>query len=228
MTSALTVRDLFLSAENSGRPEGRPLRDSGPEGRPLRDSGPEGRPLRDSIEDAELSVRLQLPAVPTGLSHLVTEFEWRGLAERVGDLLDINVVDVLLAGWKKHDEVRTQLRVTAVDPSRTVLVYIGHHIVDSTHTPSIELRSHGRRVVELSFPIELKFEIAAIELTLRAGAITEIRSGEVKARGSVKLESAVILERELSPLRLPDKIVLDSPPLSAEADETLVVPATVM
>jgi hypothetical protein len=186
------------------------------------------RDLFFSTKDGELSARLQLPAIPAGLSHLVTGFEWHGLAERVGDLLDINVVDVLLAGWKKHDEVRTQLRVTAADPSRTVLVYIGHHTLDSTHKPSIELRSQGRRLMELSFPIELAFEIGAIELTLRAGAITEIRSGEVKVRGTVKLESAVILERELAPVRLPGRIVLDSPSLSAEAEETLGAAAMVM
>ncbi len=187
------------------------------------------RDLFLSTSHGELSARLPLPAVPTGLSHLLTGFEWNGLAERVGDLLDINVVEVLLAGWKKHKEVRAQLRATAADPSRTVMVYIGHHTLDSMHKPSIELRSYGRRLVELSFPIELTFEIGAIELTLRAGAVTEIRSGEVKVRGTVKLESTVILERALAPISLPGRIVLDTAPRhSARSDDSPVAVATVM
>ena len=187
------------------------------------------RDLFLSTGRGELSARLPLPAVPPGLSHLLTGFEWNGLAERVGDLLEINVVEVLLAGWKKHKEVRAQLRVTAADPSRTVMVYIGHHTLDSTHKPSIELRSYGRRLVELSFPIDLTFEIEAVELTLRAGAVTQIRSGEVKVRGTVKLENAVLLERALAPIRLPGRIVLDTVPLrELRSEEAHAASATVM
>jgi hypothetical protein len=181
-------------------------------------SSPKVRDLFFSSGRDELRTRLRLPSVPTGLTHLFTDFEWHGLAARVDDLLDINLVNVLVAGWKKHREVREQLRVTAADPSRTVFVYIRSHTLDSTHHPSIELRSEGRRLVELSFPIALTFKIAAVELTLRGGAICEIRSEEVQVRGTVKFENTVILERTLSKVRLPGRIVLDpARPQSADS-----------
>ena len=152
---------------------------------------------------------LRLPPVPQGLTQVVTGFEWSGLGERVFDLLDLNVVDILLAGWKKHLDVRNQLAATAQDPSRTVLVHLGQHTLDSTHTPSIELRAQGRTVLELSFPIELAFQIEAVELTLRAGAVREVRTGRVTVRGTVKLEGTTILERQLSAIDLPGRILLD-------------------
>lgn len=188
MTSMLTVRELFVSAD-----------------------------------DGKLGASLRLPLLPKDVAQLVTGIEWKALGEHVFDLLDLNVVDILLAGWKKHQGVRRALRETAVDPSRTAVIHIAHHTLDSTHTPSIELRAQGRKVIELSFPIELAFDIEAVELTVRAGAVREIRPGGVKVRGTVKLENTVILERELSSIKLPGQILLGEETPSTSAVTSLDV-----
>jgi len=179
------------------------------------------RDLFVSSGSGAIGAGLRLPAAPERLSQLVTGFEWQGLGERVFDLLDLNVVDILLAGWKTHQEVRDQLRATAQDPSRTVVVSLARHTLDSTHTPSIELRAHGRTILDLSFPIELAFEIEAAELTLRGGAVREARPGTVTVRGTVRLEGTAILERELAPIDLPGRLVLDADaPAAAPAHDT--------
>src|SRR5471030_1523477 len=104
MTASLTIRDLFLPHDHGDH---------------------HGDQQRDIA-------RVRLPPVPTGLTHIVTDGEWHRLAARVGDLLEIGVVDVLVNGWKRQAEVRAQLRVTALDPTRTAMVGIGHHTLDST------------------------------------------------------------------------------------------------
>ena len=192
MTSTLTVRELFVSAE--------------------RGSG---------------SASLRLPLVPEGLSQVVTGAEWSGIGERVLDLLDLNVVDILLGGWRKQQEVRRELRETAADPSRTAVVHLARHTLESTHAPSMELRAQGRRLVELSFPMDLAFEIEAAELTLRAGAVREVRTGDVKVRGTVKLENTVVLERQLSSIRLPGRMLLDADPPPKPAAAEVSTDATV-
>lgn len=169
------------------------------------------RDLFISTHTGTLDAGLRLPPPPDGLTSLITGFEWDRLGERVLDLLDINVVDVLVGGWKAHQDVRRELGRTATDPSRTAMVELTHHTIDSTHTPAIELRAQGRKVLEVSFPVELTIEIAAVRLTIRGGAIREIHSGEVKIRGTMKLENTVVLERQLSAITLPGRIVLDAP-----------------
>jgi hypothetical protein len=134
--------------------------------------------------------------------------EWRGLSERILDVLDVNVVDVLVAGWKKHEEVRVQLRATAMDPARVAMVHLAEHTLTSSHAPSVEVRSHGRVMATLSIPIEIAFEIEAVQLTMRRGEVCEIRPGQVTVRGTVKLEHTVLLERELAPIRLPGTIAM--------------------
>ena len=111
------------------------------------------------------------------------------------DLLDINVVDVLVGGWKAHRDVHRERGRTATDPTRTAMVQLTHHTIYSVHTPAIELRAQGRKVLEVSFPVELTLELDAVRLTIRGGAIREIHPGEVKVRGTMKLENTVVLER---------------------------------
>jgi hypothetical protein len=82
----------------------------------------------------------------------------------------------------------------------------------------MELRVQGRKLLELSFPVELTIEIDAVDLTLRRGTVHEIRAGEVNVRGTVKLENTVLLERKLAPIALPGRIVLDTPAAEAAAD----------
>jgi hypothetical protein len=173
------------------------------------------RDLFISTHTGTVDAGLRLPPPPDRLTLLVTGFEWKGIGERVFDLLDINVVDVLVGGWKVHQDVHRELGRTAPDPSRTAIVQLTHHTIESAHTPAIELRAQGRKVLEVSFPVELALEIDAVRLTIRGGAIREIHPGEVKVRGTMKLENTVVLERQLSAITLPGRIVLEAP--AAEA-----------
>lgn len=169
------------------------------------------RDLFISTHTGTLDAGLRLPPPPDGLTSLLTGFEWERLGARVLDLLDINVVDVLVGGWKAHRDVHRELDRTATDPSRTAMVQLTHHTIYSVHTPAIELRAQGRKVLEVSFPVELTLEIDAVRLTIRGGAIREIHPGDVKVRGTMKLENTVVLERQLSAITLPGRIVLDAP-----------------
>jgi hypothetical protein len=166
------------------------------------------RELFVSTSDGNMSAGLTMPPPPAAIAPFVAGLDWDNMGGRVLDLLDINIVDVLLGGWKAHQEVRRELELTIADPSRTAVVVLAHHSIDSTHTPSIEFRAQGRKVFALSFPVELAFEVDAVELTLRTGAIREVRPGKVKVRGTVKLENTVLLERALAPIELPGRMVL--------------------
>jgi hypothetical protein len=134
-------------------------------------------------------------------------FGWNGVYEKVSDLLDVSVGDVLAGGWRSCGEVRRRIAESRLDPSRTVLVHLGTHTITSEHHPSVEIRSEGRRIAELVFPVAVEFAVDAVELTVRGGAVVEARTGDVRARGTVKLEEAVLFERESAPLPLPGKMV---------------------
>jgi hypothetical protein len=162
-----------------------------------------------SIDEAgDDDPKVQMPPVPETLSALVTGFEWQGLGDRVLDLLEQPVIDVMLAAWVAHEEVMAQLHETTADPSETVLVHLASHTLESTHRPALELWVQRRCVLELSFLTELTFDIDVVELTVRGGAVRAIRPGAVNARGTVKLGETVVLERRIAPVMLPRRITV--------------------
>jgi hypothetical protein len=154
-------------------------------------------------------VAIPLPRVPSYLTGVIGELEWRSICEKVLDLLDVSLIDVLVGAWAKHREIMKQLRASATDPTRTLLVHLGRHSITSNHRPSIEVRLEGHVVADVAFPVEVEFELSALVLILRGGTVREIRTGEIKGKGTVKLEHAVIMKRELAPIRLPGTIVLN-------------------
>jgi hypothetical protein len=144
------------------------------------------------------------------LANLADGVHLQSLLERALDVLDLNVVDLLIGGWRRHGEVRKQLQITAEDPSRTALVHVAEHTVESSHAPSLEVRAQGRLLVTLTLSVEVAFDVDAVALTIRGGEIREIRPGRITARGTVTLENSVILERELTSINLPGTLVIPS------------------
>lgn len=140
------------------------------------------------------------------VAGLVDGVDLASLGERALDVLDLNVVDLLVNGWRRHAEVRKQLQTTAEDPSRTALVHLAEHTVESSHAPSVEVRAQGQVLVTLTLAVEIAFEVEAVALTIRGGEIREVRPGRITARGSLKLENSVILERELATIHLPGRV----------------------
>jgi len=147
--------------------------------------------------------RRPLPPAPPALRPMLGSFRWDGMYENAFELLDISVLDVMLRAWKTCRDVRTQVQASAADPVTPIVVELGAHRIRSEHRPSIEVKSNGRLITTLAFSVEVGFEITAAQLTLRGGAVQQIRTRDVKAAGVVKLEDVVILDRELTPVHLP-------------------------
>jgi len=154
----------------------------------------------------------RLPPPPAALAPALGGFQWQGISDRVLDLLDISVLDVMLGAWKTRSDFRKHVRASAAEPTKPIVVPLGAHRITSEHRPSIEVRSEGRVLAKLSFPVAVTFEVEAAQLTLRGGAVKEVRTGAIKARGTVKFEDAVILERDLEPIHLPGTITLNGEP----------------
>jgi hypothetical protein len=144
------------------------------------------------------------------LEHLVNGVHWTMLCDHALDVLDLNVIDLLISGWRRHAEIRNQMRITALDPTRTALVHVAEHTIESTHTPSLEVRVEGRPLATLTLPVEMAFDIEAVSLLIRGGEIREVRPGRIMARGTVKLESSVILQRDLARIEFPGTLVIGS------------------
>ncbi len=84
-----------------------------------------------------------LGAVGGDLSRLTRqghEAAAEGLASATTGLLDIDVGDVLVYGWRTHEQLIAAARRTARVAGRQEVVQLGSHQISSTLRPTIDLR----------------------------------------------------------------------------------------
>src|SRR6266568_1022355 len=103
-----------------------------------------------------------LGAVGGDLSRLTRqghEAAAEGLASATTGLLDIDVGDVLVYGWRTHEQLIAAARRTARVAGRQEVVQLGSHQISSTLRPTIDLLVDGVRVHTFRFELSVIFEI---------------------------------------------------------------------
>lgn len=140
------------------------------------------------------------------------QVEWRNLSglieEKIDDLLEIPVQDVLRNAWKKYEELRKYTDKEKYPPEVTSLVNLYDHTVKTEHHPYLEVKINENLIGKIDFHVVLSLVIKGILLKIQDGKITEITTGTVKGKGSVKCEDYVILEKESETFNLPGSINL--------------------
>ena len=140
------------------------------------------------------------------------QVEWRKLSgmieEKIDDLLDIPIPDILQRAWKKRKEMLKYTDKDKYPPEVTSMVNLLDHTIKSEHNPYLEVKINGNLIGKIDFHIVLSLVIKGILLKIQDGKITEITTGTIKGKGSVKCEDYVILEKESETFNLPGSINL--------------------
>ncbi|MCX6245992.1 MAG: hypothetical protein NTU98_14965 [Bacteroidetes bacterium] len=132
----------------------------------------------------------------------------KNIEEKIGDLLNVGIPDILLGAWKKYQGVRKYLDREKYPPDESYLVSMGEHTVKSEHHPYIEIIINETFKSRLDFEISLSLDLEGIILKIQDGKILEILTGSCKGKGIVKCENFVILEKESGSFPLPGSIKL--------------------
>lgn len=130
------------------------------------------------------------------------------IAERVQDLLNLDVVAVLGEAWKKYSEVEKYADRQKFGPDVSVLVPLAEHTVTSKHHPRVEVLLHETPIGSVEFDLEFSITFEACELKIQDAAIREIRAGSARGEASLKLAGIALLKRELRPVSFPGRIPL--------------------
>src|SRR5438034_1853331 len=63
----------------------------------------------------------------------------RGIADQIARVLDRDVIDVLGAGWRKHEALTSAGRRTLATPGAEEIVELADHRISSNHRPRIDV-----------------------------------------------------------------------------------------
>jgi hypothetical protein len=128
------------------------------------------------------------------------------LVEKAAELLDIEVPDLLLASWRKCNQLQAALAESREKPETKMYVGLAEHTITSTHHPSIEARIGGVTAKPFIFTLQLHFKLIGCELEIQAGAIKRAKTGSCEIEGTFAYDELVLMQKKMAPIRLPGSI----------------------
>jgi len=124
------------------------------------------------------------------------------ILNKVTDLLDIDLYDILKSAWKKYKIIDKYLDKENYSPGETFLVPLVEHTIKSEHHPYIEIFVNENKLGKVTFQLLLSLKINGVILKIQDGEIKEIQEGNCKGEGVVKYKDIVLLEKKLDIINL--------------------------
>jgi hypothetical protein len=143
-----------------------------------------------------------------GLPKPTRDAAVREVAAAASGLLNVNLIDVLVAGWRKHHDLTAAARRTMAVPGSTEVVQLATHQVTEAQQPYISVFVDDHRVATLNLDLSLVFEVSALLAAVSAGRLVAVHSGHCDITAALALEGTEVISRRTH-FELPGVISLD-------------------
>lgn len=130
------------------------------------------------------------------------------LVEKLAELLNVKLVDVLVLAWTKYDALAEFADPVRHPPQETDLVPLAEHTVRSQHQPYLEVLMDNRPVGRLTFDVTVALTLRGFLLQIQDAKIRAIQTGSCQGHACVALEKVVIYEKTFDEIPLPGTIRL--------------------
>jgi hypothetical protein len=186
-----------------------------------------------AADDAEaaLAHELRLAGIVTEIVRLVDDLDATKVhddtAHGAAQILDLDVVDILVAAWAAKGALSDAARLTASDPCRTEHVKLLSQRIAWSWAPSIDLVVDERMKGTIELELELSFDIALLEAKVRGGRLMALSSGDCELTASLTIQKHKLPEQKRHvDLRLTVPLPADGIPLVHSAEPGSPPPAT--
>jgi hypothetical protein len=123
-----------------------------------------------------------------GLSTSALQTVHREVATVTDGLLNLDLGDVLLSGWRKYTDLTKAAERTLGSPGSEEVVVLATHRVVSTHQPSADLIVDGAKVHSFVFELKVEFDLNGVVAVVRRGALVTLRCGECVVTATLTLK----------------------------------------
>jgi hypothetical protein len=110
------------------------------------------------------------------------------LASVTEGLLNLDLGDLLIYGWRTRERLVQAARKTRQIPGRREVVQLGTHRFTSAHNPTIELLIDGVKVHTFRFQLTVIFDIEVAALIVQHGQLTALKAGDGAVTCTLTLE----------------------------------------
>ncbi len=110
-------------------------------------------------------------------------------------MLELDLGDVLVTGWRKHADLVESARRTLAAPGSEEVNALASHRVASTYRPHVDLYVDGLLVNSFEFQLEVVFDLTGLAAVVKAGALVSLRGGDCTLGATLRLEGATLAHR---------------------------------
>jgi hypothetical protein len=128
-------------------------------------------------------------------------------ATAAAGLLKVDLIGVLVRGWREHGDIVAAARRSLAAPASTELVSTSAHEVTLEQRPSVGVLVDGQRVATLELGLSIVFDVNALLLLISGGRLVAVRSGRCEITATLAFQGADLLVRQAH-LELPGVIPL--------------------
>jgi len=135
--------------------------------------------------------------ITSGASHLTRDVQdalRHEICTDTDDLLNLDLVDVLMTGWRKHAALAAARRTVAAPGTSEVVDLATHHIT-MTQRPYIDLLCDDVRVGRVQLELRLDFTVAGLVAVVRAGRMVSVQAGHCTVAAALLIEGEQVATR---------------------------------
>ena len=122
-------------------------------------------------------------------------------------LLKVDLIGVLVRGWREYRNIVSAARRTLAAPASTELVSMSAHEVTLDQRPSVNVLVDGQRVAALQLGLSIVFDVKGLLLLISGGRLVAVHSGHCEITATLAVQGTDLVVRQAH-LDLPGVIQL--------------------
>lgn len=127
------------------------------------------------------------------------------------DLIELDLGDLLVAGWRTHSRLVEAARRTSVAEGTEEIPMLASHRVTSVHRPRVDLYVDETFINAFEFLLEVLFDVVGAAAAVRGGALVALHGGECTVSARLMFEGALLAKHSIRVDDLAVMVVLDPP-----------------
>jgi hypothetical protein len=143
----------------------------------------------------------------TALPVATREAAGKEAAAAAATLLNFSLIDLLIMGWRKDEDLQSAARATLKEPGSSELVHLIAHRVNSSQSPQVTIMVAGLQVAVIRLDLSATFDVSPLLVRVRAGRVHAVLSGTCDATVALAIDD-IDITSSTGHLDLPGEVAL--------------------
>jgi hypothetical protein len=144
-----------------------------------------GQALAEALDGQGVLRTKNLTALTTQVVRQAAEHQVGVVAD---GLLNLDLGDLVIAGWRKQAELADAAERTAANPGTSQVVKLATHRISSVHRPYVELLLDDVHLTNVNFELDIEFVVTALAVTVRDGHVVSLHAGDCDVTATLAAE----------------------------------------